>query len=395
MTGSQDAGPASTEGNTPPDPDRFASVFDVYEVRQDGEKILYIGEPTPRTEELEDRLWEFFRSRGYDIRLQQGYRNEDGVELSRGEYVLVAEPHSVSLDGIPTTNVILLCLTILSTLFAGSVFWYQIPITEEPWRMLEAWPFVVAILGVIGTHELGHYVMSRYHGVDASLPYFIPVPTIIGSLGAVIRMRGRIPNRKALFDIGVAGPIAGLVATGIVTAVGLHLDPLAVQESAQASGDQPIVIFNHPPLLEYIARAVGASEQLEDDVVHPVVFGGWVGMLVTLLNMIPVGQLDGGHIVRAMFGDRQRFVARFVPLALFGLAAYVAVMKGLQSTTIWIMWGLFALGLAYAGPADPVDDSPLDKKRILLGLITFVLAALCFTPVPIEIVPASEVTQAA
>jgi membrane-associated protease RseP (regulator of RpoE activity) len=244
-------------------------------------------------------------------------------------------------------------------------------------------------MGVLGVHELGHYVLSRYHDVDASLPYFIPVPTIIGSLGAVIRMRGRIPNRKALFDIGVAGPLAGLVATFVVTAIGLHLDPLAVQEPAQATAEEPIVIFNHPPLLELIARVVGATEQLEDGVVHPVVFGGWVGMLVTLLNMIPVGQLDGGHIVRSMFGERARYVSTLVPVALFGLAVYVAITVGTQSMTIWIMWGLFALGLAYAGPVDPVEDSALDRKRFALGAFTFVLAALCFTPVPIEIVEAA------
>lgn len=388
MSGSQDTGYAvsDTEGGRPPDPAAFNSIFNVSEIRRDGETVLYIGTATPQTEQSEDRLWKLFRDRGYEVRLQQGYRGDVNVDLTRGEYVLVAKPRSAGSDGIPRTNLILFFLTILSTLFAGSVFWYQIPITEEPLQMLRAWPFTAAIMGVLGVHELGHYVLSRYHDVDASLPYFIPVPTIIGSLGAVIRMRGRIPNRKALFDIGVAGPLAGLIATFVVTAIGLQLDPLTVQEPAQATAEEPIVIFNHPPLLELIARVVGATEQLEDGVVHPVVFGGWVGMLVTLLNMIPVGQLDGGHIVRAMFGDKANYVSTLVPVALFGLAVYVAVTVGIQSMTIWIMWGLFALGLAYAGPVDPVEDSSLDRKRFALGAITFVLAALCFTPVPIEIV---------
>lgn len=383
MAGSDEVGP-------PPDPAEFDAVFDVYEVQRDGEQVLYIGEPALPIGEIERQLWELFRERGYEVRLQRGYRGDSRFRLSRGEYVLVAEPVSTDDGGIPRTNLVLFFLTALSTLFAGAVFWYQIPITEEPWRMVEAWPFVVAIMGVIGVHELGHYVMSRYHGVDATLPYFIPVPTVIGSLGAVIKIRGQIPDRKALFDIGVAGPLAGLVATVVVTAIGLHLDPLAVQQPAEAAGDEPVVFFNHPPLLEIIAALTGATEQLEDGVVHPVVFGGWVGMLITLLNMLPVGQLDGGHIVRAMIGERQRSIAAVVPGAMFALALYVFVVAGWQSMTIWIVWGLFGLVLAFAGPAKPIHDDSLDRKRIALGLLTFVLAALCFTPVPIEIVEAAE-----
>jgi membrane-associated protease RseP (regulator of RpoE activity) len=337
---------------------------------------------------LESELWPLFRERGYEVSLQQGYRSEEGIPLSRGEYVLVAEPWSIGVDGVPWTNVVLFVLTVLSTLFAGAFYWYQVPLAEEPWRAIEAWPFVVAIIGVLGIHELGHYVMSRYHNVQASLPYFIPLPTYIGSMGAVIKMRGRIPNRKALFDIGAAGPLAGLVATVVVTAIGLQLDPLATQQTAVQGGDR--VVFNHPPLLEIIAVLTGTAGKLESGVVHPVVFGGWVGMLVTVLNMLPVGQLDGGHILRSMVGDRQRALAALVPGALFALAAYLLFIRnGVNSVGIWVMWGLFATGLAYAGPATPVQDQPLDRKRIVLGLVTFVLAALCFTPVPIEIVQAA------
>ena len=248
---------------------------------------------------------------------------------------------------------------------------------------------MLAIMGVLGVHELGHYVMSRYHSVQASLPYFIPVPTYIGSLGAVIKMKGQIPDRKALFDIGVAGPLAGLVATVVVTAIGLQLEPLAVQEAATPEQDGA-VMFNNPPLLEIIAALTGTTERLEAGLVHPVVFGGWVGMLVTLLNMLPVGQLDGGHILRAMFGERQKRIARVVPVALFGLAGYLLFFSdGFDSVLIWAIWGVFALGLAAAGPADPINDDSLDRKRLAVGVCTFVLGALCFTPVPVEIIEPS------
>ena len=380
---------SSHESSEPPDVAEITSLFDVYEIRQEGEKVLYIGEPTVSGTRLEEELWPLFREHGYEVSLQRGYKGEDSIPLSRGEYVLVAEPWSIGVDGIPWTNVALFVATVFSTLFAGAFFWYQVPLTEEPWRAIEAWPFVLAIMGVLGIHELGHYVMSRYHNVQASLPYFIPLPTYIGSMGALIRMKGRIPNRKALFDIGAAGPLAGLVATVVVTAIGLQLDPLTVQQTAVEGGGEQVV-FNEPPLLEIIASVTGTTERLESGVVHPVVFGGWVGMLVTLLNMLPVGQFDGGHILRAVVGEKQRAIAAAVPGALFALAAYLLFIRdGVNSVGIWIMWGLFALGLAYAGPATPVDEESLGWPRVLLAILTFVLAALCFTPVPIEIVQAS------
>lgn len=364
-----------------PTPAELGSLFDVYEVRRDGDAVLYLGEPRASRERLEQGLWGLFNDRGYDVTLQRGYTSGT-VPISRGEHVLVAEPRSVGIDGIPWLNVGLFLGTVLSTLFAGAFYWYEIPVFEEPLRTVEAWPFTAAIIGVLGIHELGHYVLSRYHGVQASLPYFIPVPTYIGSLGAVIKMEGRIPDRKALFDIGVAGPLAGLVATVIVTVIGLQLDPLPAQLAAE---ERPIS-FNYPPLLELVAGAVGASGSLDGSPVHPVVFGGWVGMLVTLLNMLPVGQLDGGHILRAMVGERAQLVARTVPALLFGLAAYLLVFRGFDSVLIWTMWGFFALGLAYAGPATPVDDSRLGRPRFALGVVAFVLGVLCFTPVPVEVV---------
>jgi membrane-associated protease RseP (regulator of RpoE activity) len=365
----------------------LAPAFDVYEVRQDGDRLIYVGQPRTDPETVEGRLQPLFRQQGYEISLQRGYDGDEGLPLTVGESVLVAQPRTAESGGLPWRNAVLFVLTVLSTLFAGSVYWYQIPVTEQPLRALAAWPFVVAIMGVLGIHELGHYAMSRYHGVEASLPYFIPLPTYIGSMGAVIRMRGRIPDRKALFDIGVAGPLAGLVATVVVTVVGLQLDPLPAQEAAAAATDVTRVEFNDPPLLILLAELTGTADKLERGLVHPVVFGGWVGMLVTLLNLLPVGQLDGGHILRAMVGERQETLAAAVPGALFALAGYLFFVRGsVNSVGIWTMWGLFAVGLAYAGPASPVRDEPLDRRRVAVGVLTFVLGALCFTPVPVEVI---------
>ena len=360
----------------------LARVFAVTEVRTDGETLLYVGQPRVDVGALEREIWPLFRERDYEIRLQREY---DG-QVPPDALVLVAEPRTTD-DGVPWRNAVLFVLTVFSTLFAGAFYWYQLPVFSEPLSALEAWPFSAAIMGVLGVHEMGHYVMSRYHDVDASLPYFIPLPLFVGSMGAVIRMRERMPDRKALFDIGAAGPLAGLIATIAVTLVGLQLDPLPVQEAtASAGGEGPRIVFHNPPLLWLLAELSGTAARLNSGLVHPVVFAGWVGMLVTVLNLLPVGQLDGGHIVRAIAGHRQETLAAAVPGALFALAGYLYFGRGgFDSVGIWAMWGLFTTGLAYAGPATPVVDDALGRKRVAVGVFTLVLGVLCFTPIPVEI----------
>jgi membrane-associated protease RseP (regulator of RpoE activity) len=255
--------------------------------------------------------------------------------------------------------------------------------------VLRAFPFTAAILGVLATHELGHYVMGRYHGVDVSLPYVIPFIFPFGTLGAVIRMRGQMPDRKALFDIGVAGPLAGLVATVVVTAIGLSLPPVQVPDWAlQGSGQ--VIVFNNPPLLDLIATVLGEPTEYADPsvAVNPVIIGGWVGMFFTVLNLLPVGQLDGGHILRAMLGESQERVAAVVPAVLFGIAAYLYYGLGYslnESVGLWGFWGLLAIAVAFKGPANPIDESEIGTPRLLVGVATFALGALCFLLVPVEV----------
>ncbi|MEF8830766.1 MAG: site-2 protease family protein [Halobacteriales archaeon] len=365
-----------------PSREAFDGVFDIYETRHDGERLLYFGQPLVDDDEAVRTLWPAFREAGYELRHHERL----------GEHVLVAEPRATSdRGGIPWTNVFLFVATVVSTLFVGAVGWYFVPASEiasNPLALLEAWPFTAAVLGVLGIHELGHYVMSRYHGVDATLPYFIPVPTIFGTMGAVIRMRGQIPSRKALFDIGVAGPLAGLTATMVVTAIGLSLDPVSVPASVVENSETAFVLAN-PPLLDLVAWAMGANHDYgAGQSVNPVVIGGWVGMFVTFLNLIPVGQLDGGHMLRAMLGRRQVSLNAVVPFGLFGLAGYLHYVRGLglqDSVMLWTVWGGFAMLLAFNGPATPVQEDSLDWRRQAVGLLTFGLGILCFTPVPFRL----------
>lgn len=364
-----------------PDPERLGDAFQVYEVIEEEDRVLYLGDPIRPREEVVQALWPVFREAGYEVSLAW---RETG-------FVLVANPVDRS-RGVPWTNVILLSLTVITTMWAGTGWYYvrNIFVDGFPWisaAVLEGLPFTLAVLGVLGTHEMGHYVMSRYHDVDASLPYFIPMLPPFGTIGAVIKMRGRIPDRRALFDIGVAGPLAGLFATVIVTVVGLTLPPVQVPPWV-FEGPNIAIDFGYPPLLIIIAELLNEPLSYEGarTVVNPVVLGGWIGMFVTFLNLIPVGQLDGGHITRAIFGKRQERVGQVVPLVLFGLAGYLYFVRGTdQSVGIWILWGIIAAAVSYAGTANPMVEDPLDRKRIAVGVLTMILGVLCFTPVPVTI----------
>jgi membrane-associated protease RseP (regulator of RpoE activity) len=360
-----------------PAPEAFADSFHVYEVDVSGSEIRYYGEPLAAQEAVVQRLAPTFRERGYRVR----------VERDLGEHVLVAEERSPGVDGIPWLNVGLFVATVVTTLLAGAG-WYGIPITDQPLRAVEAWPFTVSVLGVLAVHELGHYVMSRYHDVEASLPYFIPVPTLLGTLGAVIRMNDHIPSRRALFDIGVAGPLAGLVATVVVTAVGVSLPPIETGAMVGSGATAATRLeLGYPPLIQLVAWAVGQPLSYPDQglMVNPVVVGGWVGAFVTFLNLLPVGQLDGAHVTRALVGDALSTVQQAVPLALFGLAGYLYVFEDGRAVSIWVLWGFIALVFSRVGGVTPLDGSPVGRGRWALGLLTLVLGLLSFTPVPIVV----------
>jgi membrane-associated protease RseP (regulator of RpoE activity) len=356
-----------------PDPEGLPESFQVYDVEETDDGVRYYGELGDAREAVEHRLAAQFRDRGYRIRL--------GEEL--GEHVLVARERETSVDGVPWRNVGLFLATVVTTLFAGSQ-WYGYAL-DSPLAVLSAWPFAVAVLSVLAVHEFGHYLTSRYHEVEASLPYFVPLPNALGTLGAVIRMRDHIPDRRALFDIGVAGPLAGLVATVVVTAIGVSLPPIDVS-SAGGLAFATRYELGYPPLIQAVAAVLGEPLRYGSGrMVNPVLIGGWVGAVVTFLNLMPVGQLDGAHVARALIGERVEGLRYVLPVALFGLAGYLLAFDGGRAAGIWIMWGLLALVLGHAGTATPLDDSPVDRRRKAIGAVTLVLGVLCFTPVPIAL----------
>ncbi len=324
--------------------------FKVYHAERVGDVVRYYVVPT--ASEAEIRRFIAALSQKYSVSLRYIY----------GELVL--ELKKVEVKERYTTNVILLIATFITTTLVGSTFY------GEEINLPGGLMFSIAIMFVLGSHEMGHYFAAKRWKMRTSLPYFIPFPTIIGTLGAVIRHKGPIPSRKALFDVGVSGPLVGIVASCIVVLVGLQLP-------FQLKGE-PTLYIGTPPIFDaliYLSRYSGEA-------IHPVAFAGWVGFFVTFLNMLPAGQLDGGHVLRAMIGDKSEIVSKILPAVLVSYGVYVTKVLD-QPNTIWIFWGLITFFFSMQRHPKPVDDeTPIDAKRYVIGVLAFLLALLCFTPVP-------------
>lgn len=308
-------------------------------------------------------------------------------------------------------NLFMFLLTVASVFFAGVMYAYQGPPTWGP----EAIPhlkqalggglaFTVSLLAILLAHEFGHYLAARYHGTAVTLPYFIPFPfSYFGTMGAFIRLKAPPKNRRILLDIGLAGPVAGMIVALPVLYVGLRLSPVAPLPIALRPGEglmlegnsllylfmkwlvkgqllpQP-AFYQSAPLWHWV-RYLFTGRPLplggSDVLLHPVAWAGWAGLLVTALNLIPAGTLDGGHVLFSALGDKAR---RFFPFILGGLATLGLVWSG------WWLWALLLLwlGRAYAEPLDMI--TPLDGKRRWWAFFALVLFLLVFTPVPLAMV---------
>lgn len=233
-------------------------------------------------------------------------------------------------------------------------------------------PYATALLFVLLAHEMGHYFMSRRHGTDATLPYLLPAPVLFGTFGAVIKMRSPIVHRRALFDIGVAGPIAGLVASVIVCVIGLTRSEF-VSESVGGG-----LRLGDPLLLQLLVRVVMGPVPPNHDVLrHPVALAGWFGFFVTFLNLMPLGQLDGGHLWYALIGRRQRYVGWTAFGLLLGMGA---IFPG------WIVLAALVLLLLRIAHPPVMDESvPLGRGRAAVGIVLIVVFVLLFMPEPVAL----------
>jgi len=272
-------------------------------------------------------------------------------------------------------HVVLFLATVVTTVIAGALQQGVNPLTN-PVGLFKGIPFSFTLLLILGTHEMGHYLVSRRHHLNVTLPYFIPappVPFIIGTFGAFIRIRSPIQDKRALLDVGCAGPLTGVVVAIPVIMVGLTLSTVKIMPGGGES-----LALGEPLLFQILSWLVlGPLTPEQNVILHPVAFAGWIGLLVTALNLFPVGQLDGGHVAYALFPHRHRLISISCLILLLA--------NGLFFWPGWIFWSLllYLLGLKHPPPA--YDWVPLDRRRKILGLITFLVFILTFTPVPFKL----------
>ncbi len=270
----------------------------------------------------------------------------------------------------PLVNLVLFLATIGTTLLAGALQRGVNPF-KHPQKLYLGIPFSFTILVILGVHELGHYFMSKKYKVKATLPYFIPVPPphILGTFGAIIKMRSPLPNRKSLFDIGIAGPLSGFMVALLAVIIGLNLSEI-VEVPLGKEG----LFVGSSLLFSFLTKLIVPSPPEGYSILlHPVAFAGWIGFLVTAINLFPIGQFDGGHIAYSLFGKKHKVIAKITFFFFLFLGFF------------WIGWFLWAVlflffGLGHPSPLD--DVTLLDKKRKKLGLIALLILILSFVPVP-------------
>jgi membrane-associated protease RseP (regulator of RpoE activity) len=299
------------------------------------------------------------------------------IKNEHGEYIIyvVKKPESKKRKSV-WVNIILLVATIFTTTLAGALQW--VDINQVDWINMISLPYLwqgfiffsVPLLLILGVHEMGHYYASKKHHVDASLPYFIPLPPpfLLGTFGALISTREPIPNRKALLDIGIAGPLCGFLVAIPISLIGFYLmqqQPLPIP----LNGDNITLV--PPLLLQWMQNLFSISGNY---VIHPTLFAGWVGIFLTAVNLLPAGQLDGGHIARAILKEKHKYISWVVIFVLAGLSFFY---------TGWLMFAIIILLFIGTQHQPPLNEiTPLDTRRKLLGLAILIIFILSFAPIP-------------
>jgi membrane-associated protease RseP (regulator of RpoE activity) len=282
---------------------------------------------------------------------------------------------------------LLLGLTLCTTTLVGVVLTYSfqtnqplyleqyfnvfLTLQTRPLLLVDGLAFSLTLMTILLAHELGHYFACRYYGIDASLPYFLPFPSPIGTLGAFIRIRSPIYTRQALFDVGIAGPLAGFVL--LVPALVIGIGESKVIHGIAERGD---LVFGVPAIQRFFEWIIFPGVRSSDILLHPIARAAWVGILATALNLLPIGQLDGGHILYAFTARRHKLLSRIFVLALIPLAFFA------HSYT-WLLWAAVLFFLALRHPVI-YDITKLDKNRVTLGLVALAIFLLTFTLAPVR-----------
>lgn len=383
-----------------------ARYLDIEQVTQGGGKLPYTMRYSGKLRIPSERAHRELSAALKAQKLNVFLREEQGQH----EVVLLRAPARPKRSN-PWGNLAFFLLTVASVVFTGALYELgdSTPATINEWVTIlpSGLPYAAALLSILLAHEFGHYLAARYHGTEVTLPYFLPLPapfSPFGTLGAFIQLKEQPRNKKVLFDIGIAGPLAGLLVAIPVLLIGLRLSELDQLPAFIPAGDaislegnsilyllSKYLVFGqwlpapdtygglHPVLywLRYIFTGQPTPLGGADVFLHPVAWAGWAGLLVTSLNLVPAGQLDGGHILYALLGKRVRALWPFI---VVGLAALGFVYSGWW---IWVFLILF-MGRTNAVPQDEI--TPLDTRRKLLALFGILVIVLVFTPIPLRII---------
>ncbi len=350
-------------------------LFEVKRVsaQSQGQVISFGGRLLVNADNSYEKIRRRFVAHGYT----PAFRHEKGEDVILAMEGLVEQPKT----GNPLVNILLFVATVFTTLSAGANLTtgrslFETFMTGSPLAILQALiaglPFTITLLGILGIHELGHYIAARLHGVRATLPYFIPMPFGLGTLGAFISLRSPMQNRKVLFDIGLAGPYAGFMAAVPLMLLGLLLS--STNYVPYSYPGQTLDSLGTSVLIELFVRIFTDIPPDRTLVAHPVFFAAWLGFFLTGINLLPVGQLDGGHASYALLGRPAHAVA----LIIFGLL----ILAGAFISTNWFIWAFFIMlgGLRHPPPMNDISDVGPVRKAI--GVMTIILFFLIFIPVP-------------
>ncbi len=354
---------------------KVGKYFNVYDMKyEDGVFLFHVD--LPKENQIIEQKFNFLRMDLQKINFIPLLRYHNG------EYIIFVA-YRKKVKGRPLwINILLLILTIITTTLSGSLLFASGSTKEMlsemllPSKILNGFiSFSLPLLSILGIHEMGHYFAAKKHGVAASLPYFIPIPPNpvlpLGTMGALISMREPIPDRKSLLDIGIAGPIAGFIVAIPVLIVGLCLSsviPISSVPKGTPQLGQNLLFLMLSNIMIHVPHGYTIN-------LHPTAFAGWVGLLVTAINLLPAGQLDGGHVARAVLKEKHRY-------ASFGAIALLASLSFFGGGWLFML----LIIIFFIGPQHPPalnELMPLDKKRKVLAIAAIIIFALSFTPRPI------------
>jgi len=357
--------------------------------------IIFRGELVDDSEEAFEYVTEAFESLGYTTWLREDKNGGHEIVATKG----VAKARRPR----PWLNLVLFVATVLTVLYIGAGYALAdldvaASLTPSEASKLalanlhRGIPFAATLMGILLAHELSHYFMGRRYGAPVSLPYFIPMPmNILGTMGALIVQRAPMRSRKAVFDIGVAGPIGGLIVAIPLLLYGLSLSTVAgtpVGVGYTQEGNSLLYLG-----LKYLVFGQILPSNGLDVWLHPVAFAAWAGLLVTMINLLPVGQLDGGHVSYALLGRRSAVVGMIATIGMLAWGGWLTLQGNVDGGGFWLLWGFLNLVLNRRHAPALDDATPVGFTRVAVGLMVAVLFVLMFMPSPLRIVlPTSGVS---